>query len=90
MPYHEFMRDEMQKSLCQKLNFPSGEGLHMAHTIMEISTGLVGGTTGRVKGQDKGWQKHLLRARDNGEEPAKAIMFTRLEYQDGTHKEGTH
>eukprot|EP00973_Karenia_brevis_P089120 12359013-Karenia_brevis.AAC.1 len=64
MPHHAWMLDEMHKSLCMKLDLPSAEGLHMAHTIMEKATGFVGGTTGRVRARDMGWQRHVLRSPD--------------------------
>ena len=38
---------------------------------------------------NRGWKKHLLRAKNDRGEPVKLIVFTRVEFQDVTHKEGT-
>eukprot|EP00973_Karenia_brevis_P096240 12431328-Karenia_brevis.AAC.1 len=80
-PYHEWVRDEMAKRLCHRLQLPAGEALHMAHCISQITNGLLAGSTGH------NWTKHLLHTKSRGGRPLR--VFMRLEYQDGTHKEGT-
>ncbi|CAK0906832.1 unnamed protein product, partial [Prorocentrum cordatum] len=59
--YHDWLRDEMEKTLRTRMYLPVGETLHMSHVLMQIVRGM------------------LVRVQ----------TFTRLEFQDGSRKEGT-
>eukprot|EP00973_Karenia_brevis_P077263 10732327-Karenia_brevis.AAC.1 len=80
-PYHEWVQDEMAKRFCHRMHLPAGEALHMAHCISQITSGLLAGSTGEA------WTKHLLHTKSRRGRPLR--VFMRMEYQDGTHKEGT-
>ena len=80
--------DEMQKTLRARLHFPAAKALHMTHVLLEITHGLLSGVNCQNT-RNRGWKKHLLRAKNASGEPVKLIVFTRVEFQDGTHKEGT-
>ncbi|CAK0799172.1 unnamed protein product [Prorocentrum cordatum] len=92
-PYHEWMQDEMAKSLRSRMHLPAAESLHMAHALLEITHGLLTGVnrvgTSKKGGGGRGWKKHILSNKDDASKPIKLIVFTRLEFQDGSRKEGT-
>eukprot|EP00973_Karenia_brevis_P043785 6064834-Karenia_brevis.AAC.1 len=85
-PYHEWVQDEMAKRLKHRLHLPAGEALHMAHCISQMTSGLLAGSTGGSR-SGEAWEKHLLHTKSRRSRPLR--VFMRLEYQDGTHKEGT-
>ena len=89
MSYHAWIQDEMSKSFRARLHLPAAESLHMAHTLTQIVHGILTGTNMQTASRkDRQWQKHILSAKDDKAEPVKLVVFTRMEFQDGTHKEG--
>ena len=88
LPSHEWLSDELQKALRARLHLPAAEALNMTHVLPEITHGLLSGVNCQNT-RNRGWKKHLLRAKNDSGEPVKLIVFTRVEFQDGTHKEGT-
>ena len=50
-PYHEFVKDEMQKNLRSTLHLPIAETLHIAHVLMETVEGLLAG--GLIQGRQR-------------------------------------
>eukprot|EP00959_Pyramimonas_sp_CCMP1952_P373179 7815159-Pyramimonas_sp.AAC.1 len=65
----------------------------MAHALLEITHGLLTGVnragTSKIGGGGRGWKKHILSNKDDANKLIRLIVFTRLEFQDGTRKEGT-
>ena len=50
---------------------------------------MAGGSAAKAgRGGKQGWTKHILAGKDEEGKPIKVIVFLRLEFQDGTHKEG--
>ena len=88
MNYHEWVRDEMSKSLRTRLHLRAAEALHMAQTLSQIVDGILAGSNMQKAQASRAWSKHILSAKDESEEHLKLIVFTRLEFQDVTHKEG--
>ena len=83
-PYHEYMRDQMQKELLARLRFPIGETLHMTHVMTQMVLGLVCGHKGKPV-----WKRHILKhSSADGSAWSMAFVF-RVEFQDGTHKDPT-
>ena len=82
-PYHHFMLDEMQKLLCARTRLPVLEALHLAHVMLDICRSF-------VAGRGQGWTRHLLAGKVPGYDVDNCLnFFTRIEYQDGSKKEGT-
>ncbi|CAK0887026.1 unnamed protein product [Prorocentrum cordatum] len=91
-PYHEWVQDEMSKSLSKRMHLPAAESLHVTRALLQITHGLLTGVnrTGRAKQLGGGaWKKHILSSKAEGGKPIKLIVFTRIELQDGSRKEGT-
>ena len=83
-PYHEYMRDQMQKELLARLRFPIEETLHMTHVMTQMVLGLVCGHKGKPV-----WKRHILKhSSADGSAWSMAFVF-RVEFQDGTHKDPT-
>lgn len=86
-PYHQFMLDEMQKLLCSRTQLPALEAMHLAHTMLNTCRYFLAGH-GKQRGE--GWTQHLLGGKVPGYDVDNCIsFFTRIEYQDGSKKEGT-
>ena len=85
-PYHEFLKDEMQKLLRRRLRLAPFETLHLAHCMTKIVSGLL---TGKNKQHgERGrqtWTRHVLSCKD--ESGAEAVV--NFEFQDGPRKEAT-
>ena len=90
-PYHEWVTDEMQKTLRERMHLPAAETLHMTHCLLQITHGLLTGTNQHKDSRltDRSWSKHLLAAKDDSGHDVELTVFTRLEFQDGSRKEGT-
>ena len=82
-PYHEFLKDEMQKSLRSTLHLPIAETLHIAHILVETVEGVVAG--GLNLGQSS-WKNHLLGPKDGSCAQTILSYYARLEFQDGKRK----
>ena len=80
-PYNDILRNEMEKLLRARMNLPALETVHMTHTMIQICRGFLAGQTSK-KGM--GWERSWLGGEDNG-----VRFFLRLEYQDGSKKQGT-
>ena len=88
--YHEWLQDEMRKTLRSRMNLPVGETLHMTHVLLQIVRGFLAGNNQQTRGRaDRQWRKHIFSAKDAAGKPTRVITFTRLEFQDGSRKEGT-
>lgn len=86
-PYHQFMLDEMQKLLCSRTKLPALEAMHLAHVMLDTCRYFLAGH-GKQKG--RGWTQHLLGGKLPGYDVDNCVsFFTRIEYQDGSKKEGT-
>ena len=90
-PYHEWILDEMQKSLRARMHLPAAEALHMAHCLVQITHGLLTGVNKQKtsRAREPRWRKHILSSKDESGTPVKLVVFTRLEFQDGSRKPGT-
>ena len=91
-PYHEFLLAEMQELLCRRLHLPAFETLHLSHCMLEVVKGFLTGKTHKWYGRnaaDGGWQKHVFGCKDGSGKRTVINFFTRLEFQDGTHKAPT-
>ena len=89
-PYHELIKDRMQKELRARLHLPVEETLHIAHCLTQVVCGLLTGTNQQTKNrQNRRWQKHVLSAKDGSGRQTVVNFFTRLEFQDGSRKPGT-
>ena len=87
-PYHEWVRDEMQKMLKERLFLPAAETLHMVHVMVQAVKGLLLGRTGG-QGRQQAWQSNLFHVVDEHGQARRLHFFLRLEYQDGTRKAAT-
>ena len=91
-PYHEWVRDEMAKSMSARMHLPAAETLHLVHCIHEIVEGAIAGANRRnSRGTSKeaaAWTRHLLSAKDGSGERVEVTAFTRIEFQDGSRKKG--
>ena len=95
-PYHDWILDEMEKSLRSRLHLPAAETLHIAHVFKELVRGMLTGWNQRNSGEsaqrqreDRTWTQHLLRCNDGSGRETVVNFFGRFEYQDGKRKEGT-
>ena len=86
-PYHGFLQDEMSKTLRARMGLPAFEAMHLTHTLMQICRGLIAGYGMDKKG--KPWSKHLLSCKDGSGQETSLHFFARLEFQDGSKKQGT-
>ncbi|CAE7336340.1 unnamed protein product [Symbiodinium sp. CCMP2456] len=86
-PYHEWVRDEMQKLLKERLFLPVAETLHMVHVMVQAVKGLLLGHTGGSGKQP--WKSNIFRVLDDQGHARRLHFFLRLEYQDGTRKAAT-
>ncbi|CAK0908773.1 unnamed protein product [Prorocentrum cordatum] len=90
-PYHEWLRDEMHKTLKTRMHLPVGETLHITHSLMQIVRGVIAGNNQQSQGRaDRRWKKHVFSSKtEDGVGNKSVISFTRVEFQDGSRKEGT-
>ncbi|HIL57195.1 MAG TPA: hypothetical protein EYG39_04720, partial [Rhodothermales bacterium] len=93
-PYHELIRDEMQKLLRQRLHLPVSETLHLAHVMTQIVTGAMTGCNQQRSGparrkSEQSWTKHVFSCKDGSGRKTVVNFFTRLEFQDGSRKAPT-
>jgi len=89
-PYHQFLLDEMQKLLVTRTHLPAFEAMSIAHVMLQTCRNLLAG--GGTQQGAKGWKRHLLSNHDPAiqEQVNNCVgFFTRVEYQDGSKKEGT-
>ena len=70
-PYHDWILDEMAKSLRSRLHLPAAETLHIAHIFKELVRGMLTGWNQRNSGEnakrqrdDRTWSRHLLGCKD--------------------------
>ncbi|CAK0875921.1 unnamed protein product [Prorocentrum cordatum] len=88
--YHDWLRDEMEKTLRTRMHLPVGETLHMSHVLMQIVRGMLAGNNYQMMDRSsRSWTKHVLSAKDADGRQVRVQSFTRLEFQDGSRKEGT-
>ncbi|CAK0824368.1 unnamed protein product, partial [Prorocentrum cordatum] len=80
-PYHEWLRDEMHKTLRTRMHLPVGE----------IVRGVIAGNNQQSQDRaDRRWKKHVFSCKtEDGKTTKTVTSFTRLEFQDGSRKEGT-
>jgi hypothetical protein len=89
-PARHCSQDEMRKCLRTRMHLPVGETLHITNVLMNVVKGFLAGNNQHVSGrQDRQWRRHVFAAKDAKASPTKVIAFTRVEFQDGTRKEGT-
>ena len=89
-PYHEFLKDEMQKLLRRRLHLAPFETLHLAHCMTKIVSGLL--TEKNKQYGERGrqtWTRHVLSCKDESGAEAVVNFYIRLEFQDGSRKEAT-
>ncbi|CAK0885979.1 unnamed protein product [Prorocentrum cordatum] len=87
--YHDWLRDEMEKTPRTRMYLPVGETLHITHVLMEIVRGLLAGNNQqRMDRESRSWTKHLFSAKDSDGKQVRVQSFTRLEFHDGGRKEG--
>ena len=80
-PYHEFVRDEMNKLLRARLRLPLPEILHISHVLLQTAKGLLFGDTGKRAE----WRSHVFHPT-----PGRRVCgVLRLEFQDGSRKAPT-
>ena len=88
--YHEWLRDQMAKELRARMHLPVEETMHVTHSMLQIVRGFMSGTNQQTAGRnDRSWTKHVFAARDGSGHRARIVIFTRVEFQDGSRKEGT-
>ncbi|CAK0844936.1 unnamed protein product [Prorocentrum cordatum] len=88
--YHDWLRDEMEKTLRTRMYLPVGETLRMSHVLMQIVRGMLAGNNFQMMGDSsRSWTQHVFAARDADGRQVRVQSFTRLEFQDGSRKEGT-
>lgn len=88
--YHQWLQDEMAKTLRARMNLPVGETLHIAHILTQVVKGFLAGSNQNTKGRaDRSWKKHIFSSKDADGKAVRVQTFTRLEFQDGSRKEGT-
>jgi hypothetical protein len=86
--YHTWVRDELHKMLRSRMNLPFAETLHVTHVLLQIVQGLLTGSNQQTRARkDRCWQRHVLSAKDGSD--SRITFFTRVEFQDGSRKEGT-
>ena len=91
-PYHEFLKDAMQKLLRRRLHLAPFETLHLAHCMTQIVSGLITGKNKQYSNRGKGaeaWTKHVLSCKDETGVETVVQFYIRLEFQDGSRKEPT-
>ncbi|CAK0870685.1 unnamed protein product [Prorocentrum cordatum] len=88
--YHDWLRDEMEKTLRTRMYLPVGETLHMSHVLMQIVRGMLAGNNYQMMDRsNRSWTQHVFAAKDADGRQVRVQSFTRLEFQDGSRKEGT-
>ncbi|CAE7436900.1 unnamed protein product, partial [Symbiodinium sp. CCMP2456] len=79
-PYHQWLQDELTKSLRARLDAPVAETLHLAHVLSQAVKGL-------LTGANEGMQAKREHVFTSGEGPGKVRHWVaRLEFQDGKRK----
>ena len=67
-----------------------GETLHTTHILTQVVKGFLAGNNQNTKGRaDRNWKKHVFSSKDPDGKAVRVQTFTRLEFQDGSRKEGT-
>ena len=88
--YHAWLEDEMRKTLRARMNLPVAETLHMTHVLLQVVRGFLAGNNQQTQGrEDRRWTRHVFSAKDAAGQPTRVLTFTRVEFQDGSRKEGT-
>ena len=88
--YHAWLEDEMRKTLRARMNLPVAETLHMTHVLLQVVRGFLAGNNQQTQGrEDRQWKRHVFSAKDAAGQPTRVLTFTRVEFQDGSRKEGT-
>ena len=83
-PYHQWLQDELAKSLLARLEMPVAETLHLAHVLTQAVKGL-------LTGANEGLQNKREHVFSSGEGPGKVRHWVaRLEFQDGKRKRHVH
>ena len=82
-PYHEHVKDTMQKMLRERLHLPVHETLHMVHVLTQCVRGL------RTGKNAKTWTRHVLKGEAEDGTPVDIAYMLRIEFQDGTRKDPT-
>ena len=75
-PYHEWIQDEMSKSLRKRMHLPAAESLHMTHALLQITHGLLTGvnkTSTKATGVGA-WKSHILSAKDEDGKPIRVVQ----------------
>ena len=79
-PYHQWLEDELAKSLRSRLEMPVSETLHLAHVLTQAVKGL-------LTGSNEGLQPKREHVFSSAEGPGKVRHWVaRLEFQDGKRK----
>jgi len=87
-PYHEWVEDEMRRTLRSKLHLPGAETFHLAHILTQAVIALISGANQQSTTRaSRRWSHHVL-ASKNGEQKTIVNYFGRLEFQDGKRKRG--
>ena len=92
-PYHQWLQDELEKTLRERTQLPAAETFHLAHLLFQVAEGLLAGTNtqNHEKGKANAWTQHVFSSRGSEEAPegGKQLvkeMFARLEFQDGKRR----
>lgn len=92
-PYHQWLQDELEKTLRERTQLPAAETFHLAHLLFQVAEGLLVGTNtqNHEKGKANAWTQHVFSSRGSEEAPegGKQLvkeMFARLEFQDGKRR----
>ena len=56
-PYHSFIKDEMTKSMKERMHLPAAETAHLTHVMFQTVKGLMLGSTGKAST----WTRHILK-----------------------------
>ena len=83
-PYHQWLQDELTKSLLARLEMPVAETLHLAHVLTQAVKGLLTGANEGMKPK----REHIFSSCEGSGRVRHWVA--RLEFQDGKRKRHVH
>ncbi len=88
-PYHQWVMDEMQKTLAPRMHRAGPETLHRAHVLLEMDKGFFSGDKHWSTSKSRTWEGHILGPQDPNGPNTVVNRVTRIEFQDGKRKRAT-